>query len=78
MTPVPEAQPADVRPAGTYTERVVLHVSADVRKRLRLFAALKDRPMSHLLDDLLRRQLPTSAELARQLDGTGASDDGQS
>jgi hypothetical protein len=70
-----QAPPADVRPAGPYTARLVLHVSGEVRKRLRLFAAVLDRPMGHVLDDILRRELPTSAELARQLHQDGETDD---
>jgi hypothetical protein len=75
MTIPAQASPADIRPAGPYTERLVLHVTADVRKRLRLFAAVSDRAMGHVADDILRRELPTSAELARQLHQNGEGDD---
>lgn len=77
MTIPAQAPPADIRPAGPYDARLVLQVSADARKRLRLAAAVEDRPMGHLADDILRRELPTSAELARQLHQNGEPDDDQ-
>jgi hypothetical protein len=77
MTIPAQAPPADSRPAGPYDARLVVKVSADARKRLRLAAAVEDRPMGHLADDILRRELPTSAELARQLHRTGEPNDDQ-
>jgi hypothetical protein len=77
VTPAQEAPPAEIREAAPYSERLVLHVSTDARKRLRLAAAVEDRPMGHLADEIFRRELPTSAELARQLHQNGEPDDDQ-
>jgi hypothetical protein len=77
MTVPVQAPPVGARPAGPYNARLVVHVSGDARKRLRLFAAVNDRPMGHVLDELLLRELPPTSELGRRLHQDGEPDDDQ-
>lgn len=55
--------------------RLVTHIPRDVSIRLRLLAAVTGRPMSHVVAELLARELPTAAELVTQMQETGARDD---
>ena len=75
MTSVPNTPAAGERAPGPSDTRLVTHIPRDVSVRLRLLAAVTGRPMSHVVAELLARELPTSAELARQMQEMGARDD---
>jgi hypothetical protein len=58
--------------------RLVANVPTDIGTRLRLLAALRRKPVGHVLTELLGRELPTSGQLAAQLqqmEHVGARDD---
>lgn len=61
----PVAVPA--RPPNPYDMRLVANIPSDVATRLRLLAALRRKPVGHVLTELLGRELPTSGQLAAQL-----------
>jgi hypothetical protein len=66
------------RMPSPYDTRLVANVPGDVATRLRLLAALRRRPVGHVLTELLGRELPTSGQLAAQLQQmseTGAGND---
>ncbi|HEY5359789.1 MAG TPA: hypothetical protein VIJ82_19250 [Streptosporangiaceae bacterium] len=75
MTSVPKTPAAGERALGRHDTRLVTHIPHDVSIRLRLLAAVTGRPMSHVVAELLARELPTSAELASQMQEMGARDD---
>ena len=75
MTSVPNTPAVGERALGPLDTRLVTHIPHDVSVRLRLLAAVTGRPMSHVVAELLARELPTSAELARQMQEMGARDD---
>jgi hypothetical protein len=75
VTSVPDTPAIGERPPGPLDTRLVTHIPRDVSLRLRLLAAVTGRPMSHVVAELLARELPTSAELARQMQEMGARDD---
>jgi hypothetical protein len=54
------------RPPSQYSERLVTHVTPDVADRLRLQAALQDRPPAHLADEVLGKGLMTFEQLAEE------------
>jgi hypothetical protein len=80
VTAQPAAPPAPAaRAPSPYDTRLVANVPGEVATRLRLLAALAGRPVGHVLTDLLGRELPTSGQLAAQLQQmseTGAGDEG--
>ena len=70
--------PAVARTPSPYDTRLVANVPGEVATRLRLLAALLGRPVGHVLTELLGRELPTSGQLAAQLQQTsetGAGND---
>jgi hypothetical protein len=64
MTAEPQGAPPDGRAATEYTERLATRISRDVRRRLRLTAAITGRSISETLDGALARALPTDRQLA--------------
>ncbi len=79
MTAEPEAAAsASGRAPSPYDMRLVANVPTDIGTRLRLLAALRRKPVGHVLTELLGRELPTSGQLAAQLqqmEHVGARDD---
>ena len=59
--------PAVARTPSPYDTRLAANVPGEVATRLRLLAALLGRPVGHVLTDLQGRELPTSGQLAAQL-----------
>lgn len=49
--------------------RFATRIDKGVNRRLRMFALLEGRPLSHTLSALLDRQLPSADELAARLGG---------
>ena len=78
MTHVPDVPAAAERAVSPHDTRLVTHIPRDVSIRLRLLATLRSKPVSHVLSELLGRELPTSRELAEQLRRIGAGDDNRS
>jgi hypothetical protein len=58
---------AEPKPASQANTRLVANVSGEIDTRLRLLATLQRRPANHVLTELLARELPTSGQLAGQL-----------
>lgn len=57
-------------------DRVALRLPPDVRRRVRLLAAIEGRTVNALLATLIARELPTDAELAAQVaPAEGGTDD---
>jgi len=52
--------------AKTYTARLATRVTANVDTRLRQFALLSRRRLSHVLDDVLDSALPSAEELSAE------------
>jgi len=79
MTAEPDAAvPASGRAPSPYDMRLVANVPTEIGTRLRLLAALRRKPVGHVLTELLGRELPTSGQLAAQLqqmEQLGASGD---
>jgi hypothetical protein len=53
-----------------YDARLATRISPEVDLRLRMLALFKGRPLSHVLDGLLDKALPSAAELAVSLAGS--------
>jgi hypothetical protein len=66
------------RVPSPYDTRLVANVPSDIGTRLRLLAALRRQPVGRVLSELLGRELPTSGQLAvqlQQMSQTGAGND---
>ena len=50
----------------TYNARLAIRLTSSVDSRLRQFALLRRRRISHLLDEVLDQALPTTQDLAGQ------------
>ena len=61
------AAAAEPKPASQYDTRLVANIPGEIATRLRLLATLQRRPANHVLTELLARELPTSGQLASQL-----------
>ena len=81
MTVHPEVPAPAARAATRYDTRLIAVVPREISRRLRLLAAVRGRPISHVLTDLLTQALmdnpEVAAELAEQLRQMGAPDDDQ-
>jgi hypothetical protein len=64
-------------PVTPYDTRLATRIPGDLDRRLRLLAVLTRRPLTHVVADLLSKQLPTETELAIQLQQMGAGADAQ-
>jgi hypothetical protein len=53
----------------TYNARLATRLTSSVDSRLRQFALLRRRRISHLLDEVLDQALPTTQDLAGQFAG---------
>lgn len=65
MTAVPKAPP------GPGQKRVAADLPADVARRLRTWAALRGKPVSHVIGELIVRDVPTDDELAALISQNG-------
>ena len=81
MTAQSEGPAAAARAMTRYDTRLIAVVPREISMRLRLLAAVRGRPISHVLTDLLTQALmdnpEVAAELAEQLRQIGAPDDNQ-
>lgn len=57
-----------------YDAPLSARITSPVHRRLRMLAALRDKPMSHLIDSLLDKELPSVAELVSLLNEVDRAD----
>ena len=55
--------------AAARQERVSADLPGELAKRLRMWAALRGLPVSHVIAELARRAVPTADQLADQIRG---------
>lgn len=67
MTAVPEA------PAPPGQKRVGVDLPGDIARRLRTWAALRGRPVSHVAAEVITAAVPTDDQLAAEIQQKGAA-----
>lgn len=68
MTAVPEVAEA-IAEALAGSKRVAADLPEDVMARLRVWAAMRGKPVAHVVAELVCKAVPTDAQLAEQIGG---------